>query len=296
MVPAAERKALLFGVNVPTSATPGSDPVGQGVRAEALGFDFVSSSDHPCGTEPSHETWTMLSWIAAGTSTIQIATRVLGVPYRNPAMTAKMAETFDRLSGGRLILGLGAGASDEEFRAFGLPVNSMRDKITGLEEAVWIARGLWTKRIFTLYGQVHSTENAPMEPKPTGRIPIWLGTFGPRALAVTGRVADGWIPSLGHAPAEELEPMRQRVMSAAEEAGRDRTAITCALNVEARVDEGAASRTNGLTGAPDVVVERILGFVDKGFTAFNFMPIGPRPEDQAERLAREVIPAVRAAL
>jgi alkanesulfonate monooxygenase SsuD/methylene tetrahydromethanopterin reductase-like flavin-dependent oxidoreductase (luciferase family) len=292
----ADRQTLLFGLNVSTNAAHGSDPVADALSAEALGFDFVSSSDHPCGTQPSYETWTMLSWIAAETSTIEVATRVLGVPYRNPAMTAKMAETFDRLSGGRLILGLGAGASEDEFRAFGLPVDSMRDRISGLEEAVRIARGLWTAPTFTCHGDVHITEDAPMEPKPNGPIPIWLGTFGPRALAVTGRLADGWIPSLGHAAADELGPMRDRVMTAAEGAGRDPTSIRCVLNAEVCVDEGADSTRDALSGPPDAVAEQILGFIDKGFTGFNFMPAGADKQEQAERLASEVVPALRAAL
>jgi len=111
---------LAFGLSIAPSAADGADPVAAARMAEDLGFDFVSASDHPCGTEPTYETWTLLSWIAAATTRIRIATRVLGVPYRNPAMVAKMAETFSRLSGGRLILGLGGGYSDDEFRAFGL--------------------------------------------------------------------------------------------------------------------------------------------------------------------------------
>jgi len=132
--------AMLFGLNVSTSAEPGSDPVADARRAEALGFDFVSASDHLHGETPSLETWTMLSWIAAGTSRIRVATRVLGVPYRHPAVVAKMAETFDRLSGGRLILGLGGGASDEEFRAFGLGFRPPRDKVDGPALRPWVGR------------------------------------------------------------------------------------------------------------------------------------------------------------
>ena len=100
---------IMFGLSIPTSVLPGTDPVATARMAEDLGFDFVSASDHPCGTEPVCETWTILSWVAAATSRIRVATRVLGVPYRNPAIVAKMAETFSRLSGGRLILGLGGG-------------------------------------------------------------------------------------------------------------------------------------------------------------------------------------------
>src|SRR5438552_1643134 len=101
---------MLFGLNVSTSAEPGADPVADARRAEELGFDFVSANDHLHGGSPTYETWTMLSWIAAGTSRIRVASRVLAVPYRNPAVLAKMAETFDRLSGGRPIRGLGGGA------------------------------------------------------------------------------------------------------------------------------------------------------------------------------------------
>src|SRR2546423_837588 len=101
---------------------PGFDPVAYGRRAEELGFDLLSISDHPADPGGTYEAWTLLSWIAASTTSIRLATRVLGVPYRSPAVVAKMAETFDRLSGGRLVLGLGGGYSDGEFRAFGLPV------------------------------------------------------------------------------------------------------------------------------------------------------------------------------
>ena len=140
---------LLFGLNLSTSAAPGADPARDARTAERLGFDFLSASDHPCGTAPTYETWTMLTWAAAATTRIRLATRVLGVPYRPPAIVAKMAETLDRLSGGRLILGLGGGYSDEEFRAFGLAVPSPRDKVDGLAEAIAITRGLWSEPTFT---------------------------------------------------------------------------------------------------------------------------------------------------
>ncbi len=292
--------AVLFGLNVSTSAGPGADPVGDACAAERLGFDFVSASDHPAGTRPSHETWTMLTWIAAGTTRIRVASRVLGVPYRPPAMVAKMAETLDRLSGGRLILGLGGGYSDEEFRAFGLGVPSPRDKVDGMEEAIRIARGLWSERGFTFSGRLYRTDRADLEPKPARRIPIWLGTYGPRALAVTGRLADGWIPSLGFAPPEQVAGMRDRVLDAAREAGRDPTEITCAYNVEVRVDQSGADRSadggsSMVAGPADEVARRLAGFAGLGFTAVNLIPAGPDRDEQVALLAAEVLPAVRAA-
>jgi len=289
-------RGLLIGLNVSAAATPGADPVAAARKAEQLGFDFVSASDHLHGRQPTYETWTMLSWIAAATTRIRVATRVLGVPYRSPPVLAKMAETFDRLSGGRLILGLGGGAMDEEFRAFGLGVRSPRDKVDGLEEAIRIARGMWSRPGFTFEGRLYRTDGADLEPKPDRRIPIWLGTYGNRALALTGRLADGWIPSLGYAPPERVAGMRERVLTAARAAGRDPEEVTCAYNVGVRVDERADARPSVVAGSPDAVTERLLGFLGLGFAALSLIPVGPGEQDQAERLAREVVPALRAAV
>jgi alkanesulfonate monooxygenase SsuD/methylene tetrahydromethanopterin reductase-like flavin-dependent oxidoreductase (luciferase family) len=286
---------LLFGVNVSTSAGPGTDPVGDAVHAEELGFDFISANDHPCGTEPTHEVWTMLTWIAAQTSHVGIATRVLGVPYRPPAMVAKMAATLDHLSRGRLVLGLGGGYSDEEFRAFGLSVPTPREKIVGLEDAIRIARGLWSEPDFTFEGARYRTDRANIEPKPGRPIPIWLGTYGRRALGLTGRLADGWIPSFGFAPPQEATAMLERIVAAARDAGRDPAAIRAVYNVEVRVGGGQDEDPGVVSGSPAQVAERLRGFLRLGFRGVNFVPSGPDPRAQRERLAREVIPAVRAA-
>src|SRR6266508_2178731 len=89
-----------FGVSIIPSASGRSDPVAQARRAEELGFDLVSIWDHPHGENPSFETWTLMTWIAARTTRIRVASNVLGLPFRLPALTAKMAETLDRLSDG----------------------------------------------------------------------------------------------------------------------------------------------------------------------------------------------------
>lgn len=207
-----------------------------------------------------------------------------------------MAESLHRLSGGRLILGLGGGYSDEEFRAFGLAVPSPRQKIDGLEDAIRITRALWAGDDVTIDGRVHRTEHARIEPKPNGPIPIWLGTYGRRALEVTGRLADGWIPSLGFAPPEAVRPMREHMLAAAKKAGRDPDQITCVYNVEVRVDDRAPEQAEIVSGPAGRVVERLLEFVDDGFDAFNFMPVGPDQQEQVERLGRDVLPAVRDAV
>jgi probable F420-dependent oxidoreductase len=282
--------ALAFGINLSAGAQAGADPVRDARLAEALGFDFLSVTDHLHGDYPTFETWTFLTWAAAATERIGLATLVLGLPYRPPAVTAKMAESLDRLSGGRLILGLGGGGADAEFEAFGLAVRSPGQKVAALAEAVDVIRGLWETPAFTFEGKYFTVREAQVEPKPDRRIPIWLGSYGPKSLALAGRVADGWNPSMPYAPPEVAPQMRERVRRAAAEAGRDPDSITCAYNVGVLVQEGAAPNPRLVTGGPDQVAERLAGFVRMGFTTLNFWARG---SETAERLAREVIPAVR---
>jgi alkanesulfonate monooxygenase SsuD/methylene tetrahydromethanopterin reductase-like flavin-dependent oxidoreductase (luciferase family) len=284
---------LLLGVNVSTSAAPGADPVADARIAEDLGFDFVSASDHPGSARPSYETWTLLAWIAAATSRVSVLPRVLGVPFRAPALVAKAAESLDRLSGGRLLLGLGAGGDDSEFRALGLPVRTPAEKVRGLEEAVRIVKGLWSEPSLTHHGTIYRTEDARLDPKPAHRIPIWLGTFGERALEVTGRVADGWIPSRGYVPDEALPLMRDRVTAAAERAGRDPAELTYALNTQVILADQDRHHADEFTGPPDKIIDSIRRFADLGFSAFNFIPADENPRSQVARLAAEVLPALR---
>jgi len=286
---------ILLGLNLPTSAAEGADPVSLAAEAEDLGFDFISANDHPCGTTPTFEVWTLLGWVAARTSRVRVATRVLGVPYRPPAIVAKMAESLDRLSGGRLILGMGGGSSDEEFRAFGLGVPTPRQKIDGLEEALHIIRGLWWQPTFTFDGTLYRTEEAAIEPKPAHHVPVWLGTLGPRGLDVTGRLADGWIPSYDLAPPEQARGMRERIRRAAASAGRDPDQIRYVYNLEVRVDPLRREDAMVISGGADEVIERLLSLADLGFTGFNFIPSGPDQAEQRALLAGDVLPAIRAA-
>jgi probable F420-dependent oxidoreductase len=285
-----------IGLSISTSAAPDATPVADARRAEALGFDFISVSDHLHGTAPTYETWTLLAWFAATTSRIRLATRVLGQPYRNPAVVAKMAESLDRLSGGRLILGLGGGYSDEEFRGFGFGTPSPRDKVDGLQEAVQIIRGLWSAPTFTFRGRLYHTDRAELTPKPDRRIPVWIGSYGKRALAMTGRLADGWIPSYGFAPPEQAIAMRAQVRAAAQTAGRDPDEITCAYNVGIRIDDNASNSQAVVSGSSAQIAERLHGLIKIGFTTLNLSPTGPGEQDQVAQLAAEVLPAVHAGI
>jgi alkanesulfonate monooxygenase SsuD/methylene tetrahydromethanopterin reductase-like flavin-dependent oxidoreductase (luciferase family) len=158
--------------------------------------------------------------------------------------------------------------------------------------ASFARQGAKSEPSFTFAGRLYRTEAAELEPKPEHRISIWLRTFAPRALAVTGRLADGWIPSLGYASPEDVVAMRERLLRAARAAGRDPAEITCVYNVEVRVDEQARGGPSVVSGPPEAVVERLAGFVQLGFSAFNFMVSGPDASEQMERLTTELIPAL----
>ncbi|MDQ3870310.1 MAG: LLM class flavin-dependent oxidoreductase, partial [Chloroflexota bacterium] len=286
---------VLFGLNISSHAGTGADPTATARAAEALGFDFISINDHLHGPDPRFETWTLLCWIGASTSRIRLATRVLGLPYREPPIVAKMAETLDRLSQGRLILGLGAGSAEEEFRALGLRALSLRDRIKALDEAIRVIRGLWADRSFTFEGDIYRTDGAQPEPKPERRIPIWLGAHGRRGLAVTARLADGWIPSLAHAPPDQLPAMIELLHDDARAVGRDPADVTCIYNLQVTVNERGRDESV-VSGSPERVAEQLLGFARLGFHGFNLIPTGADRSAQTALLAQEVVPFVRAAL
>lgn len=282
---------IALGVNLSTSAAPGADPVSDARRAEELGYDHLSASDHPQGAHPTFETWTLLAWVAARTNGIGILPNVLGLPYRPPAIVAKMAETLDRLSHGRLTLGLGAGGNDAAMRALGLAVRSPGDKVQALAEAIDIVRGMWTEESFTYHGSQFRTESARIEPRPSRPIPIWLGVYGPKGLALAGKKADGWSPSLPYAPLEQATEMRKRVLDAARAAGRPAGAVVCNYNFGVLVG-GRATDDRVVAGSAEEVAGRMVSFVEAGFTSLTFWPVGDERR-QVEVLARDVVPRVR---
>lgn len=289
---AAPAPGPTIGINLSTSSDTGNDPAAAAVRAEELGYDFVCVSDHLHGTHPTYETWTMLTWMAAATSRIQVVSNVLGLPYRSPAVLAKMAETLDRLSDGRLVMGLGAGGWDAEFSAFGLPVRTPKEKVDGLEDALRILRGLWREPTFTFHGPVYSVQDAELEPKPVRPVPVWVGGFGPRSLRVIGRLADGWLPSMPVVPPEEVAAKRVVIRDAAEAAGRDPDALTYAYNVTVLLGPGAVD-DRAIGGSPAQVTDRIGELVQAlGLDAVNVSFAGPG-RDQAEVFAADVLPHLR---
>lgn len=271
---------LLVGYNVSTASD--RDPAADAEWAESVGFDFVSLSDHLHGTHPTNETWTQLTWMAAATQRVGLVTNVLGLPYRPVAVLAKMAETLQRLSGDRLVLGLGAGGNPAEFAAFGLALAEKgADKLTDLADAIEAMRLLWTSPNVDVDARAFRLAGATVTPRPRSPLPIWIGGYGPRMLDLIGRTADGWLPSMPFAPPEQIPAMRTRVRRASGAAGRNPDAVVAAYNVGVFVGRSMPDRPVVSGGSVDEVAERLIRLVDDlELDAVNLWPVGAEPEQR----------------
>src|SRR3712207_2596234 len=186
-------RPIEFGANVdPLAAAP---DVALAITriADRAGLELVAIQDHPYNR--THlDTWTLLATLAVRTERVRFVTDVANLPLRPPAMLAKAAATLDVLTGGRVELGLGAGAFWDAIRAFGGPARGPREAVDALDEALQIMRLLWSGgRGLRFDGAHYRLEGAQGGPVPAHPIGIWLGALGPRMLALTGRVADGVI-------------------------------------------------------------------------------------------------------
>ena len=193
-----------YGFSLPDGAVGFETTAAWARRAEELGFDSVWLSDHFFYTFtryggdptpiPAIEPLTSLAALAAVTSRVRLGTLVLCAPFRHPALLAKMALTIDRLSGGRLDLGLGAGWLEEEFDAFGFPFGSIGERFTALEDALAAVSALQSGESANLDGPTVRLRDASMMPAPVnGHIPVWVGgKGGPRLLRLIAEHADGW--------------------------------------------------------------------------------------------------------
>ncbi|MET9019410.1 LLM class flavin-dependent oxidoreductase [Actinopolymorpha sp. NPDC004070] len=278
---------LAFGYFlVPNAADPLLDTARELERA---GFDCVGVQDHPYQRRYV-ETWTLLAMIAARTERIRVFPDVANLALRPPAVLAKAAASLDVLSGGRCELGLGSGAFWDAIEAYGGTRRTPGEAITGLGEAIEVIRLLWSgQRDLRYEGRFHRLAGATAGPVPAHPIGIWLGVHGPRALALTGRSADGWLPSLRDGDVGALVEGAARIDEAALAAGRRPADVRRILNVAGTLTAG---RSEGLLRGPagqwvDELTDLAVGL---GFDTFV---LGADDADQWRRFAAEVIPAVR---
>ena len=271
---------------VPNAADPLLDTARE---VEARGLDLIGVQDHPYQRRYV-DTWVLMSMIAAVTSRVGVFPDVANLPLRPPAVMAKAAASIDVLSGGRFELGLGAGGFWDAIEAYGGPRRSPGEALGALEEAITVSRLAWSgQRNLRFNGEHYRLAGAHSGPVPAHPIGIWLGVYGPRALGLAGRLADGWVPSLTGEIAA-LADASARLDEAAADAGRGPAEIRRVVNVHGEITGG---RREGLLRGPvDQWVDELTDLaVGHGFDTFVFWSDGP---GQLPRFAEEVAPAVRA--
>jgi alkanesulfonate monooxygenase SsuD/methylene tetrahydromethanopterin reductase-like flavin-dependent oxidoreductase (luciferase family) len=282
--------ALEFGVFVTPAAADADAVVALATLADRSGLDVVGIQDHPYQAR-FLDTWTLLSFVAARTTRVRIAPDVLNLPLRSPAIVARSVASLDRLSGGRAELGMGAGSFWEGIEAMGGRRLTPGESVDALEEAIDVIRALWDAEApekARVEGTWYSVRGAARGPAPLHRVSIWLGAYKPRMLALTGRKADGWLPSLPYLQPGDLERGNGAIDAAAREAGRDPTEIRRLLNVTGSFSAGDG---NGVHGPPAVWVEELTRLaLEDGVGTFLLVGDDARA---IETFAFEVAPAVR---
>jgi alkanesulfonate monooxygenase SsuD/methylene tetrahydromethanopterin reductase-like flavin-dependent oxidoreductase (luciferase family) len=264
-----------FGYFLTPEADP-TRPLELARLADELGFDLIGVQDHPYQRR-FHDTWTLLTAIAMTTRRVSVFPDVASLPLRPPAVLAKAAATLDLLSGGRLELGLGAGAFWDAIAAMGGPRRSPGESIAALEEAIQVIRLMWSEQPAVRFsGKFYQLAGVRPGPPPAHPIGIWLGVYKPRGLALAGRLADGWVPSLGYASPDALSEGNRCIDEAAREAGRDPKTIRRVLNVMGSLE-------------PELLAELAS---DRGMDTLVFAQ-GDDPATQLRRLASEVVPRTR---
>jgi alkanesulfonate monooxygenase SsuD/methylene tetrahydromethanopterin reductase-like flavin-dependent oxidoreductase (luciferase family) len=286
---------LLFGLNVDPRADRTAMAFELASLADEQGLDLVSVMDHP--EQPRFlEAWTLLVALAMRTERVAVMPNVASVPLRPPAMLAKAASTLAILTGGRVILGVGAG-DPRVVRTYGGPELSPGEAVDALEEAVRVIRAIWDdgRRTVSVEGRHHwlpGTRPGPNAPSP---VPLWIGSFGPRLLRLTGRLADGWAPTNRYADPARIAQIRQHVDRGAEQAGRDPRSIRRNYNVMGAIDPAAPAEDGELlVGGVDHWVQTLGRYHrELGFDSFVFWPVRGGELEQGGRFATEVVPRVR---
>jgi alkanesulfonate monooxygenase SsuD/methylene tetrahydromethanopterin reductase-like flavin-dependent oxidoreductase (luciferase family) len=286
------RKRLEFGVSVEPTTTDPARVRNLAEMADRLDLDLVGIQDHPYNSH-FFDTWTLIATLVPVTKRVRFFPDVANLPLRPPAMLAKAAATLDVISGGRIELGLGAGAFWDGVRSMGGPVRRPGEAVKAVEEAITIIRALWGTRPASFEGTSYSIHGVHPGPQPAHPIGIWVGALGPRMLDLIGRLADGWVPSLPYLPPAQVPAAQRQIDEAALRAGRKPEEIRRIYNVMGQI---MPTQRGYLHGPVLHWVEELTRFaVDLRLDAFIFWPAGEQ-ERQFEVFAREVAPAVRKAV
>ena len=253
----------------------------------------TGTTEAPLG--PTHECWSMLPAIAATTSNVRLGPLVAPTSVHHPALLANRASTIDHISNGRMVLGLGAGWQINEHHAYGIDLEPPRRRVDRFGEAIQIVRSLLDEERTSFAGDVYALDEAPMEPKPVqGRLPILVGSSGPRMLRLLANHADEW--NAWGAPDVAAERMAG-YRAACEAVGRDpATMRTSAQALVVLTDDAEQRRTaldgpmaeRTIAGSAAEVIDQLGRYAELGFDEFIVpdFTLGRTLEQRRDGLAR----------
>jgi alkanesulfonate monooxygenase SsuD/methylene tetrahydromethanopterin reductase-like flavin-dependent oxidoreductase (luciferase family) len=294
---------VLFGLGLEYGVHQVNEMLGHARLADDAGLDIVSISDHPYFADRI-DAYAELGFVLGATSNITGAVIMTNLLSRPAPILARTVTGLSTISGGRVVLGMGAGGLEEEIAALGVPRLSPAARVRALEEAIMIVRALsGGGDPVTFDGEFyHVTELTPAAaPTP----PIWIGSLGPKALAVTGRHADGWIPGyLADWRSTRVAESRPIVDEAAASAGRNPADVATIYNVSGRLTRVPLPETRDDEGrwigggVAQWVEELTFAVLEHGAAAFIYLLApGESISDTTLNLwAHEVVPAVREAI
>ncbi|GIF64696.1 hypothetical protein Ais01nite_27310 [Asanoa ishikariensis] len=288
---------LLFGTFVTPRADAPERVVALAQIADQAGLDLVTAQDHPYQAG-FLDTWTLLSMIVGRTERIRVSPNVANLPLRPPAVLARSAASLDLLSGGRVELGLGAGAFWDAIAANGGPRRTPAESVEALEEGIAVIRGIWGQAgpSVRVDGKHYQVRGAKVGPEPAHDIGIWVGAYKPRMLRLIGRLADGWLPTLGYVQTDQLPEMNKLIDDAAVKAGRAPEAIRRLANFSGVFGQAAGGGGFGggggaISGSSADWAEQLAELaLTHGLSTFL---LATDDATQTQRFAVEVAPAVR---
>jgi len=284
--------------------------------AEAQGFDAIWSADRvvtPWRIETSYpysenhefivppdrpflDSLTCLAFLAGCTSKITLGISVLVLPYRHPLYWTRVATSIERLSRGRLTMGIGVGWMEEEFAALGV---SFKDRGKMTDEQLEIIQQLWTAEHASFSGQFYRIDDLAFFPKPLQqpRIPIWVGGKGQAAHTRPAKYGDAWFPYFVEVTPAELKAGYAAVQHGAAELGREpeQVLLACCRPIEV-TPEPVPQDERFLRGSPEQLVTALLAYEAIGVSHLALQFMAPRWPDRVEQIARfaqEVMPHLR---
>ena len=269
-------------------------------------FDSAWAVDHlQDGDSAMMEGFTTIAYLAGAHPQLKFGNTVLCQSFRSPALLAKMTSTLQFLSGGRFILGIGAGSNEEEYRAYGYDFPPDGVRVDQLEETLQILRLMWTEKQATFEGKHYRVHGAFCEPKPDPLPPIKVGAFRPRMLRLTAKFADWWNASSSWL--RRYKHMSGVLERACAEVGRDPASVRrtwsggiAIARTQQQAEALAGTRINaqvengdfGFVGTPAQVIEQMRPFIDLGVDYFMLGCEGFPSLEPLELLANEVAPAL----